>query len=175
MRLKQIEDKFDGKKIKQPFGEDVQSFVVCGEIISFYGYESEVKELLTQLNMNSYGYLVKHRRQLNGFIIPWRPEFAAAIDFGDLCNSWDVQYPANEKELAELPCNKAVNLREIRYKCFRNSGALTAVQFVFSHRFESPLVFDDEKILDREREKLQVIKIDPSRTIRKIAMIVQDD
>ena len=36
-------------------------------------------------------------------------------------------------------------------------------------------MFDDEKILDREREKLQVIKIDPSRTIRKIAMIVQDD
>ena len=60
----------------------------------------------------------------------------------------------NDKELAELPCNRAVNLREIRYKCYNNNGALTAIQFVFSLGFESPLVFDDEAILDREREKL---------------------
>ena len=38
--------------------------------------------------------------------------------------------------------------------------------------FASELLFDDEHIYDREKEKLQVIKIDPSRSIRKIAMIV---
>ena len=126
-RQKMIEDKFDGKKIKPPFGEEVGSFAVCGWIISYYGYESEVKELLQSLNMNSYGYFVKHRTQLRGFMIPWRPEFAAAIEFGVLCSNWDVQYPNDERELSEIPCNKPVNLKEIRYKCYNNNGALTAV------------------------------------------------
>ena len=62
LRQKQIEDKFDGKKIKPPFGEEISSFAVCGWIISYYGYESEVKDLLQKLNTNSYGYFVKHRR-----------------------------------------------------------------------------------------------------------------
>ena len=167
------ENKYKMKKIKPPFG-DLGSFIACGEVLSFIGHEDEVKELLTSLCHNAYGYFVMHLRSLRGFLMPWTPEFNAAINFGEDCEEWHHEFP-QVKELSALPSHLPVNLKEIRYKCRGNNGALTAIQFVFAKGFESPYFFEQSGFGDREREKLHVIKVDPTRNIRKIGMIVHED
>ena len=68
-----------------------------------------------------------------------------------------------------------MNLKAIQYKCENNSGALTAIKFLFTRGFESPFFFNPQGEADRERETLKTIRIDTSRSIRKIAMIVHED
>ena len=57
-----MEDRYKTKKIKPPLGEDLGSFSATAVVISYVGFEDEVKELLTSLNQNSYGYYIMHRR-----------------------------------------------------------------------------------------------------------------
>ena len=57
---KEKEDKYKNTKIKPPLGEELGSFSACAVVISYIGFEDEVKEFLIQLNQNSYGYFIMH-------------------------------------------------------------------------------------------------------------------
>ena len=68
-----------------------------------------------------------------------------------------------------------MNLKAIQYKCNNNNGALTAIKFLFTRGFESPLFFHPQGQMDRDRETLKTIRVDTSRSIRKIGMIVHEE
>ena len=65
-------------------------------MLSFFGYEDQVFNLLTQLNKNSYAYLNLHKIQIRGFVVKFKPETNQAIEFGEECNDWEFICPEEE-------------------------------------------------------------------------------
>ena len=61
-KQKDMEDRYKTKKIKPPLGEELCSFSATAVVISYFGFEDEVRELLVSLNQNAYGYFIMHRR-----------------------------------------------------------------------------------------------------------------
>ena len=61
-------------KIRVPF-PGVPSFLASANIMSYFGYEDEIRHVLSRLNRNSRTYYICHEDLVAAFLAPWRPEF----------------------------------------------------------------------------------------------------
>ena len=140
-------------------------------MLSYVGYEDQVFLLLQSISKNTYAYFTLHKVQLLGFLIKFKPEIDAAIDFGEPVEEWEYVYPDEEK-LAELPSFKPNKLRAINYKISSVHGGLTGFQLVFTDGHKTPL-FEVPRAMGRDQ--LKTIELDTSKTITKVAMTVCED
>ena len=67
-----VTNPLDIQKINPPFPL-LPSFPVCAIILSYAGFQVDVKYLLKLLSRNTLVYFSSHKMILQGFITLWRP------------------------------------------------------------------------------------------------------
>ena len=78
--LKQIEN----TKVKPPFTKVLPSFYTNALIMSYYGTDYEVNQLLTSLSKDSCLYTISHGDLLSQFLSTWQPNYSTIRVFGEV-------------------------------------------------------------------------------------------
>ena len=66
-------DSSNNQKVKPPF-PNLAAFNITAIILSFFGYDYEVKELMKTMCKNTRAYYLGHKDILKGFVTGWDPE-----------------------------------------------------------------------------------------------------
>ena len=110
---------------------------------------------------------MRHRTQLESFIVRWRPQLKGNTDFGkDIPEHHTYICPADQ---AQVDCiDIRVKLEAIRFTQINDNYLICGMQLIFSNGVTTPFIETPrtagENLIKRE------LKIDPEQTIGKISL-----
>ena len=113
-KRKDEEKKKPKPKVKPPF-PGLQAFNVTGIILSLYGYDDDVKNMMQLVSNGTRKYFRVHYDTLSGFLEHWPPSFTGVIEFGDNKWNWDPEYPSPQ-QLSEFPKYRKIKWTGFRYR-----------------------------------------------------------
>ena len=125
-------------KLKPPF-RNLPAFNVAALILSFHGYDYEVRDLLCKLCRNSKLYSQRDSSILEAFIAPLAPKIENVLSFGPRSKNWSFIYPEIDQlpVLARRARKRRIKLRAIK---LRDRSDLTkGFQLLFTNDFETPM------------------------------------
>ena len=132
------EENRTNSKVRPPFA-NLEIFNVGALILTYYGFDDEVWDLLQVLSQNARRYCRSHTDILKGFLIKWPSEAEDFMTFGgpdthrnNLSSENRKTFPENGNIRLIQHANR-VKLKEIRYKNCDNSEELCGIQLVFSN------------------------------------------
>lgn len=154
------------------------SLRVAAMVLSYARYDDQVRALLNLLCLNTRLAAETHQGfndWLGRELRKWRPRVAKydMIEFGHKGSPWDSIYPTKE-QMRELPVDKRIKLRAIRYKCVSNpdvNSTLSGIELLFTNGVGTPM-FDTEKSTG---DGVKTVQVDPARPLTRIDVKVWAD
>ena len=76
---------------KPPFPH-LPSFIISAIILSFFGCQDYVKDVMQRLSKKTRGYYIAHKDKINSFAVQFEPELTE-ITFGQEIYDYDNKFP----------------------------------------------------------------------------------
>ena len=116
-----LADRFNAS---QPLGSNLINLAVVSTLLSYYGHEDEVREILLRLSHGSRTYWKQYKEILKCFVVSWRLTYL--LDFGCPSAEWNEIFPSLE-QFKYMPKHKALKLDKINYRQEADVGSLCAI------------------------------------------------
>ena len=121
---------------------------MTGIILSFYGYDDDVRNMMQLVSHGTRKYLRIHWEQVAGFLVHWPLPTTGVIEFGDSKWNWDPEYPSLA-QMKDLPKYRRVKWSGFRFKQNNNMSQLCGLGLVFNDGSQTPMFETETAIFQR--------------------------